>query len=95
MAALDLVGGRADETLATFSLGVAREEAWLSAGLLAERPQSAWPALVTSLDRRTAILGRSIAEPGFPFDLALRTVRLLESSDVRAIIDALEVFELE
>jgi hypothetical protein len=86
---LDAVGGRSDEEFVTFSLLIARQEAWLNAEVLASRGPQQWPPYVRSMDRRASLVGRHLAEPGFPFDLALRSVRLLESRDVPAIIDAL------
>ncbi len=87
---LDEVGGRLDDVLVDFSLRAARDQAWLNARVLAVENDSEQRATATLLDRGASVLGRHLAAPGFPLDDALRVVRLAESRDVPAIIDALD-----
>lgn len=87
---LDFLGGRTDEQIVNFSLGVAREDAWHSAVLLTATPTAGLEAAIRAIDRRAALVARRVAEPGFPFASAVSVVRLSESSDVAGIIRALD-----
>jgi hypothetical protein len=61
---LDLAGGRLDEELASFSVGKARESAWLTAVALANTANaSERDALRSALNDRAAVLARLILSP--------------------------------
>jgi hypothetical protein len=86
---LDRVGGRTDESLLTFSIVHARDEAWheatrLSAEMGAHRERS-----ILSLDRRVALLAERIIVPGGPCGLAIELISRTEEDNVAAITDAL------
>jgi hypothetical protein len=87
---LDEVGGRLDDVLVDFSLRAARDQAWHNARILAREDPHARDATITVMDRGASLLGRHLAAPGFPLDDAIKVVRLAESRDVPAIIDALD-----
>jgi hypothetical protein len=87
---LDQVGGRSEEEVLNFSLDAAREDSWLQALTLARLPQAAWEPALRSRDRQVTVLARLIAEPGGFGGRAVELIRLTESLDVRAIIDALD-----
>lgn len=74
-----------------FSLPVAVEEAWRRAVLLSALPMGRWPATTDSIDRATAVLGRTVAQPGGALHHAVEVVRHAETEteDVPAVIDAL------
>lgn len=87
---LDEVGGRLDDVLVDFSLRAARDQAWHHARILAREDPHARDATIAIMDRGASVLGRHVAAPGFPLDDVLAVVRLAESRDVPAIIDALD-----
>lgn len=86
---LDRVGGRSDETIVTFSLGNARDEAWHEATRLAQEDITQRDRSITSLDRRVALLGERIIVPGGPVGLAIDLISRTEDGDARRITDAL------
>jgi len=86
---LDRVGGRDDDQVLNFSIRVARDEAWSAAVTLATAGGQRRDELVDSLDRRVAVLGRLVANPGGLLQRAVDLVAASESDDVVAVIDAL------
>ncbi len=87
---LDRVGGGEDDEVLHFSLKVARDEAWSQAlTLAAVDDPSRRQALVESLDRRVAVLGKLVARPGGLLQRAVDVVAATESDDVVAVLDAL------
>jgi len=86
---LDRVGGRTDETLCTFSITNARDEAWHEATRLAAESEESRKRSILSLDRRVAMLGERIVVPGGPCGVAIDLIARTENSDVKAIVDAL------
>lgn len=88
---LDELGGRGAEPGALgFSLAAARAGAWNQAVVLAHLPSAAWPAALAGFDRQATALGRLIADPGGLAAKAVEVIRLTESLDVPAMIDALD-----
>jgi Family of unknown function (DUF5995) len=88
---LDQLGGRSEEDVLHFSFDAARSGAWNHAVVLAHLPPAAWPAALDAFDRQATWLGRLIADPGGLAGRAVEIIRLTESLDVRAVIDALDV----
>jgi Family of unknown function (DUF5995) len=87
---LDTVGGRTDEILMNFSLRKAREEAWSTASILAYESSTQQQAIITLLDSKVALLGRILVEPpGIVLAKAVSTIKQAESTDISAIITAL------
>jgi hypothetical protein len=86
---LDRVGGRSDETIVTFSLGKARDEAWHEATRLALEDPTQRDRSILSLDRRVALLGERIIVPGGPVGLMIDVISQTEDDDARLITDAL------
>lgn len=86
---LDQIGGKNDEALAGFSIGLARASAWSQAQLLAKVDPAHRAALVTHFDEKAAFLGKTIAQPGHLLTIGFRLIRSVESRDVVAVIDAL------
>ena len=87
---LDNLGGRSEEEVLNFSLDAARDDAWNHALILAALPQSVWPPALAALDAKVTFLGKLIAEPGGLAGKAVEIIRLTESLDVPAVIDALD-----
>ena len=87
---IDRVGGGEDDEVLNFSIRVARDEAWSQALTLAATEGPARrEALVDSLDRRVAVLGKLVANPGGVLQRAVDVVAATESDDVVAVMDAL------
>ena len=87
---LDQVGGRDETQVLDFSIDAAREDAWNHAVILAHLPQPVWPPAVAALDAKVTFLGKLIAEPGGLAGKAVEMIRLTESLDRAAIMDALD-----
>ena len=93
---LDRVGGGEDDEVLNFSVKVARDEAWSQALTLAPVDDPARrQAMVDSLDRRVAVLGKLVASPGGLLQRAVDVVAATESDDVVAVLDALTRVTLE
>jgi hypothetical protein len=93
---LDRIGGKGDDELLNFSIGVAREEAWSQALVLAATDDPARRAsLIDSLDRSVSLLGKVVASPGGLLQIGVDLVAATESDDVVAVIDALSVVALD
>jgi hypothetical protein len=82
--------GASAELALQFSLVAARDEAKRTASLIAVMPDVLDAAAIETVDRRTKLLGRIVAEPAEPLALIVRHIREDESTDVRAIITALD-----
>ncbi|MCI5142935.1 MAG: hypothetical protein D3909_14635 [Candidatus Electrothrix sp. ATG1] len=82
-----------DETIVNFSIQKARRDAWDFAEQLAQQNQNERRKTICSMDRRTALLGRLIAEPGGILGKAIDVIRFQECEDVTEIIHALENFQ--
>jgi hypothetical protein len=87
---LDQIGGRDETGVLNFNLDAARDDAWNHALILAHLPRPVWPPAVAALDTKVTFLARLIAEPGGPAGKAVEMIRLTESLDREAIIDALD-----
>jgi hypothetical protein len=86
---LDRVGGRTDESLVTFSIRNARDEAWHEANRLTQEGEVLRQRSILSLDRRVALLAERIIVPGGTCGLAIDLISRTENHDVRTITDAL------
>lgn len=92
---LDKIGGTVDETLVNFGIEKARRDAWDFAEQLTQQNQNKRTRTIQNMDRKTALLGRLIAEPGGPLGKAIDVIRFQEGQEVAEIIDALDRFQLE
>jgi hypothetical protein len=73
-----------------FSLGKARESAWLVAQMINSTPADQLPRELSILDDGVATLGTLIGSPKeWLISLGLRVIRVRESNDVPHIIDGL------
>lgn len=90
---LDRVGGRTDEQLVTFSIDVARDEAWHEATRLSKEKDAELERSVRSLDRKVAFLAQGIIVPDGPLGAAASLVARTESSDIAAIVQGLLAIE--
>ncbi len=90
---LDQVGGRDETQVLNFSLDAARVDAWNHALILAHLPQPLWPPALDALDAKATFMAKLIAEPGGLAGKAVEMIRLTESIDRVAIIDALASLE--
>lgn len=86
---LDRVGGRTDESLVTFSLGNARDEAWHEATRLAAENERRRTRSISSLDRRVALLAERIIVPGGLCGAAIDLIARTEGDNVGEITDRL------
>jgi hypothetical protein len=89
IADLDALAGDGDERLAVFSVGVAREDAWLLAKTLDAAPSFLRPAVERLADEKAAMLGRLVAHPPGAARTVIAAVLAAETTDVRAVIDLL------
>lgn len=93
---LDRIGGKGDDEILNFSIGVAREEAWSQALVLASTDDPVRrTALIDSLDRSVSLLGKVVASPGGLLQIGVDLVAATESDDVVAVMDALSVVALD
>ena len=86
---LERVGGKDAAEVLNFSMDAARDDAWRHAVMLAHLPSFFWPMTIEALDGKVAFLGRLIANPVGIVDKAVELIKMAESDDVPAIIDAL------
>jgi len=87
---IDRVGGADDDEVLNFSINVARDEAWSAARSLASIDDDLRRAeFFDSLDRRVAVLGKVVANPGGLLQRAVDVVAATESDNVVKVIDAL------
>jgi Family of unknown function (DUF5995) len=73
-----------------FSVDVARDDAWRSATVMAYTPAAIQPLTIASLDSKAKLLGRIVADPPEPVGTVVQRIRDEESTDVAAIITALD-----
>lgn len=90
MGILDRLGGQDEAEVLGFSMDAARDDAWLHATILSLEPPGVQPFTIQSIDRKTAFLGRLIANPAGLVARAVSLIRETESRDVPAVIDALD-----
>ncbi|MEA2685697.1 MAG: hypothetical protein QOE93_892 [Actinomycetota bacterium] len=83
------VGGDVDDEVLNFSIRVARRDAWQQAVTLAHLDDERRALAIDSLDRKVAVLGRLVDQPGGVLEKAVDVVGYLESDDIVAITDAL------
>ncbi|AKV03024.1 hypothetical protein AKJ09_09687 [Labilithrix luteola] len=87
---LDKVAGVQYAVANRFGIYVAREIAWRSAENLARLQSSAREPHITTMDKRTALVGRAIARPMGAIKLLAKFIRARESSDVVKTIRQLQ-----
>ncbi|MBK6291227.1 MAG: hypothetical protein IPH85_00740 [Ignavibacteria bacterium] len=86
---LDDMGGSFDDRIATFSIRIARDEAWHFAKRLHTWPAFDHAKLVAERDMSISLFAQRIIDPGFTANLILRPVKWAEPRDVRKILAAL------
>ena len=86
---LSRIGGRDVIEVLDFSMNAARDDAWLHANLISVMPPAGRPLAIKTLDDKVAFLGRVISKPSGLVARAVSLIRETESTDVPAIIDAL------
>jgi hypothetical protein len=87
MRLLDRLAGKADESVANFSIHVARKASWQAAKTYAKAETgAARDAIIAGLDEAASLLARRISHPGFIANLVLVPVRWFEPADVGANI---------
>jgi hypothetical protein len=90
LAELSAFAGSDLEQALNFSVDAARDEAWRSAVLVSNVPPPMRPLLCDALDARTKLMGRVVATPPEPVAAVVARIRRAESTDVRAVITALD-----
>ena len=68
----------------------ARDDAWRAATLVSLTPSPIRPLVIEALDAKTKLLGRVVADPAEPVATVVRRIHRTESTDVAAIITALD-----
>jgi len=87
---LDRYASQSEDRLVNFSLGKARQSAWLVANMINSTPTNKLGRELEILDDGVAKLGSLIANPReWLISLGLRVIRMRESNDVPHIIDVL------
>jgi len=87
---LDRYASQTEDRLINFSLGKARESAWLVANLINSTPADRLARRMSILDEGVAKLGSLIASPKeWLISLGLYAIRIRESNDVPHVIDVL------
>ena len=86
---LERIGGKDASEVLNFSLTAARDDAWRHAVILAHLPRLFWPLTIEALDGKVAFLGRLIANPVGIVGKAVELIKMAESDDVPAVINAL------
>lgn len=86
---LEELGMRTETTIINFDLTKARDLAWFHAQRLAVTPPNEIGAVIDELDLAVAAFGELVAHPGPVIDAALAPIRLVESDNIRRVIDVL------
>lgn len=86
---LDHFGASIEDEMVNFSMTIARDDAWQHAQLLAALPSALHASTISVLDDKATFLARLVAEPGRALTLVLDAIHLRESTDLPAIIRAL------
>ena len=84
------IGGDDVALVLQFSVEAARDEAWRAATLISLTPSEVRPLAVGVLDAKAKLLGRVVADPAEPLATVVRRIHREESTDVAAIITALD-----
>ena len=87
---LEKVGGKDAAEVLNFSMDAARRDAWAHAVILAHQGPALQALTIEALDGKVSFLGRLIANPTGLVGKAVEMIHLTESTDVGAIIDALD-----
>ncbi|HEY5855921.1 MAG TPA: DUF5995 family protein [Aldersonia sp.] len=87
---LTALGGDDLALVLEFSVDVARDDAWNAARVVSVTPSGLLPVATETLDRKATLLGRIVADPIEPLASVVRHVQEAESTDVAAIITALD-----
>jgi len=86
---LDRIGKNYDESIANFSIGMARDASWIAALKLAMLKESEQKNLIILLDQTTSTLARMIIKPGFIANLILKPVIWFEPKNPSTVIKLL------
>jgi hypothetical protein len=87
---LDELGGSAEDAMVNFSLTAARDDAWQHAVMLAPLAPALQGPTIAMIDGKATFLARLVAEPGRILTAMLDAVNLEESTDIAAVIRALD-----
>jgi len=86
---LEELGMRTETTIINFDLTKARDLAWFHAQRLAVTPANEMDAVIAEMDLAVAAFGELVAHPGPVIDAVLAPIRLVESDNIRRVIDVL------
>lgn len=86
---LERIGRKDAAEVLNFSMDVARQDAWNHAVILAHQGPALQALTIDALDGKVSFLGKLIANPIGIVGKAVELIRMSESDDVPAIIDAL------
>ncbi|MEM9951611.1 MAG: DUF5995 family protein [Chloroflexota bacterium] len=84
---LDRWAWRADETVVSYGINIARDAALEFAEELIQLPRSQWEGAIRRKDNEVAEMSRNlIAYTGFPFSLIIWLINLRENKDARQVV---------
>lgn len=86
---LERIGRKDAAEVLSFSMDVARQDAWNHAVILAHQGPALQALTIEMMDGKVAFLGKLVANPVGIVGKAVELIRMSESDDVPAIIDAL------
>lgn len=86
---IDKISGNRDETVANFSIGIARKASWTNAVNLTKLNENN-EVYIQELDKITAQLAKGIIKPGFIANLVLKPVKWFERGSVKEKMEVLE-----
>ena len=86
---LDIVGGRDAHTILGWATSASRDEAWLTANILAAQPTIPDPMITELVDAKATLRGKLITQPAAATAVVLPLIRTFETSSVATVIDAL------
>ncbi|MCX6140918.1 MAG: DUF5995 family protein [Candidatus Kapabacteria bacterium] len=86
---LDDLGGNVDDSVANFSIRIARDEAWRFALSLNSSDDIGKGLLESARDASVARFANKIIYPGFVANLALKPIKWFEPKDVRRVLSIL------
>ena len=86
---LETLSLQADTTIINFSLDKARDFAWSNATRMAQMSGPEMQPAIQELDEEVELLGKLVVSPPWLTKIKLLPIRLLETSNVRRVLDVL------
>jgi hypothetical protein len=87
---LTKISNNREDAVLNFSIGIARKTAWANALLLAYEDSHAKTQHIKLVDDKVLLIANRIIKPGFFVTFLLKFVLMMESKDVKGIINTLQ-----